>query len=235
MTTRNKDETELTITVSDIEKFAKKSGKRPGGGSVRLGIMSFKEIADVIVPCEHGFDKKSGMEYDNKSFVLSRIFKERGWPPFNKAIVLAGMRKYVVDPKDGFVPYAPGTIDIEAAIELNTEYRELRMEIDPRAETEGIHKLHGLKSKIGFSTEYGNGPDSLETDFLLEEPGIWKKINDIQFNRPTGIVIVTPYITLWCEDMSINNLIEMPNYMTSVKMLEAIKIVKNLREINNII
>jgi len=227
-------EKELTIGMSDIKEFAEKSGKRTGGGSVPIGIMSFEEIADVIVPCERGFDKKSGVEYNSKSFVLSRIFEERGWPPFDKAIVLAGMRKYVVDPEDGFVPYAPGTIDIEAAIGLNPEHRELKLEIDPRTGTENFPRLHGLKSKIGYSTEYGNGPDSIEMILPNDEPGIWRKIKDIQFNRPTGMVIVTPYIRLWCEGMSINNLINMPPEMYSVKMLETIKIAKHSCEICNI-
>lgn len=149
--------------------------------------------------------------------------------------MLAGVRKYVVDPKDGFIPLAPGSIDIEAALKLDkpNEHRELQIFGDIRKET-GAFKLSGIDSIIGFATEYGNGPDSLETIIPVLTRGIWEKIMDTQFSRPTGIVIVTPYITLWCEDMSINNLINMPTEIMSVKMREAIKIAEHLCDTNNI-
>lgn len=216
-----------TPNISEIDTFAKNMGKRSGGGSVQVGLMFLGEIANTIVPCNSGFDKKSANKYNSQLFVLSRFFEEHGWPLLNKAIVLAGVRKYVIDPEDGFIPLAPGTIDIEAALEMNPEHRELQIFGDMRKKMEVPLELYDLNSIIGFATEYGNGQDSLETILPIFTPGIWKEIKDIQFNRPTGMVIVTPYITLWCENMSINNLVEVPMNLVSVKMLETIKIVKH--------
>ncbi|MCK4592527.1 hypothetical protein KAT63_03780 [Candidatus Parcubacteria bacterium] len=234
--TNNKHEEKLTVNITDIEKFAEMIGKRSGGGSVRIGRMTFEEISDVTIKCKKAFDKKNEIVLNGKNSILLRIFQERGWPAFDQAIVIAGVRKFNVDQEDeiGFISLGCGSIDVEAAIELNIEHRELELETRLRNKEEKLPELHGLISKIGLSTEFGNGPDSLETTLLLWEPEIWENIKDIQFNRPAGIVIVTPYITLWCEGMSINNLIEMPDYMASVKMAEAIKIGKNLCEINNI-
>ena len=230
----NKNEMELTVTIPGIKEFAEKSAKRPAGGSAQIGRMSFREISDEIIECKKAYDKRSNTILNGKDTILLRVFQERGWPVFDQAIVIAGARKFNVDQKDeiGFIPLGCGTIDTEAAIELNAEYRELELETKPREEE--LPELRGLSSKIGFSTEYGNGHDSLETTLLLSEPKIWTEVRDIKFGRPAGMVIVTPYITLWCEDMSINSLINMPDYMTSVKMLEAIKIAKHLCEINDI-
>ncbi|MCK5466709.1 hypothetical protein KAI56_04435 [Candidatus Parcubacteria bacterium] len=212
--------------ISAMNTFAEMLGKRsPSGGFVQVGVMSFLEIAESIVPCDSGFDKQIGVKYDGQDFVLSRIFEERGWPLFRNAIVLAGVRKYNVDPKDGFIPLAPDSIDIEAAIKLSLTHREVQVLGEKRVSGMPID-LTGIDSKIGVATEYGNGQPSFELIFPIKTKGIWKEIVDIQFNRPTGMVIITPYITLWCECMSINNLSTMPMNIVSVKMFEAIKIAK---------
>ena len=216
----------------EIKKFAEIMGKRSGGGSVQLGVMNLEEIASAIIPVNNGFNKQGNNTWEYPAFALSRMMREYGQTPFKQAIVIAGVRKYAVDPNDGFIPLAPGSIDVEAAIEFNPEHRELQIygnRCPPYALFQkAVHEI------LGFATEYGNGQDSLESLIPLYTFGVWRKIKDIQFNRPTGMVIVTPHITLWCEDMSINNLVNMPTKMTSVKMLEAIKIAKHLCNICDI-
>lgn len=62
----------------DINTFAGNIGKRAGGGIVQVNIMTFPEIANMIVLPDSGFDKQNSSKYDSRSFVLSRIFKEYG-------------------------------------------------------------------------------------------------------------------------------------------------------------
>ncbi len=222
--------------ISEMAKLAEMLGKRPpAGGLAQFGAMTFEEIAHSIVPCSEGFDKQSGATYKDKTTPLIRLFRERGWPKFDRAIVIAGMRKYNSDPKDGFIPYAPGSIDIEAAINFDPKHKELQIFGRERGDNDEILScLVELHYITGIATEYGNGEDSLEIVIPTRTDGIWEKITDLQFSRPTGIVIVTPYITLWCENMSVNNLIIMPTDITSVKMGEAIKIAKYLCNRNEI-
>ena len=200
--------------------------------------MSFDEIAFAIISADKGFDKQSKTNWNSPEIALERVFREYDWAKFHAAIVIAGVRKYVVDPNDGFIPLAPGSIDVEAALEFNPKHRELQPygRVTHRIHFQGLSEMiqRELDKRIGFATEYGNGEDSLEVVIPLHTPGVWEKIEDTQFDRPTGMVIVTPHITLWCEDMSINNLIDMPTKMMSVKMLEAIKIARHLCNICDI-
>lgn len=222
--------------ISAMSALAKTIEKRPpAGGLAQFGAMTFKEIAHSIVPCNKGFDKQSGGTYQDEADPLVRIFRERGWPEFDRAIVIAGVRKYHIDPKDGFIPYAPGSIDIEAAVNFDPKHRELQLFGKKRGNNDGILScLFGLRYITGIATEYGNGENSLEIIVPVETEGVWEKIDDLQFKRPTGMVIVTPYLTLWCENMSVNNLIKMPDAIVSVKMFETIKIAKYLLLANNI-
>ena len=218
---------------SRIEGFAEATRKRAGGGSVQIGPMSFEAIASAIVPVSSGFDKQSGAKWEDPAFVLSRVMTEYGWTLFDSAIVIAGVRKYVVDPSDGFLPLAPGSIDIEAALEFNPEHRELQIYGDHHSHSPLFRET--VNEITGLATEYGNGPNSLEGIIPLYTPGAWRRIIDTQLDangnkldRPTGMAIITPYTKLWCEGMSVNNLRGMPMDMASVKMLEAIKIAKHL-------
>ena len=232
-----KPETREMPDLNTTKAFAEEIEKRSGGGIVQTGLMSLDEIADVIVPCKKGYDKLSGSTPNNPISFLYRIFTERGWPMFEHAIVLAGVRKYNIDPSNGFVPFAPGTIDIEAAPKLDYKHNELKILGKERESTGKLTRTSGLvrmRYIVGLATEYGNGKDSLETVIPVFTPGIWEEIKDIQFDRPTGMVIVTQHITLWCEGMSINNLMNMPMDISSVKMLEAIKIMKYLYDFNDI-
>lgn len=217
---------------SEIKDFAEVVGKRTGGGSAQIGVMSLEEIASTIVPVSSGFDKQGNTTWEGPTFALLRVMREYGWTPFDQAIIIADVQKYAVDLSDGFIPLAPKSIDVEANIEFSSEHRELQIYGDRCSPHLLLQKaVHEI---VGFATEYGNGQDSLEVVIPLYTSGVWKRIEDIQFNRSTGMVIVTPYITLWCEDMSINKLTDMPTEVSSVKTLEAIKIAKHLCSICDI-
>lgn len=207
--------------------------KRIAGGRAQFNLATFAELAGAIVSdpanLKQPFDKQVKYRYGAKAYVLERVFREYGWPISADAVIIAGVQKYNQDPKDGFIPLAPGSIDIEAGIKLEPwGHLELDVFGDLREPNKGFSKI--LQSKIGIVTEYGNG-DSLELVIPVYTPGLWKQVKDKEFGRRAGITIVTPFITLWCEGLDINFLTELP-HTASVKMLEAVKIARQvLREL----
>jgi len=222
---------------SELDVFMGPLNKRVAGGRVQMNIMGWEDVARNIVPYppegKSGFDKQIKRPWTNQGYALGRIFKEYGWPAFKEAVVMGGVQKYAVDPNGCFIPLAPGSIDIEAGIDIEAIYghRELLIWGEPGTADDDFQKI--LSSTIGFATEYGNG-NSMEVIIPVCTPGTWQKIEDIEFGRTTGMVIVTPHVTLWCEGLSVNRLQKMPYSKASVKMIEAIKIARS-PEIQNII
>jgi len=217
---------------TQLEILAGMIYKRVGGGRVQMNIMSWSDIAGTIVPLrpqgKQGFDQQSKTEWTRPEFALSRIFREYGWLEFEKAVVFAALRRHSVDSKSAFIPLAPGLLDIEAGIKIEAIYG--RREIDVYGflgEPDPVfrEKICGI---IGLTTEYGNGPDSIEAVIPVYTPGTWTRIEDFEFGRKTGMAIVTPFLSLWCEGMSINSLTEMPWPIVSGKVREAVKIAKHL-------
>lgn len=202
--------------------------KRVGGGRAQFGYTTFAELATTIVSCEKGFDKQKRVEWSGKEHALRRIFSERGWPTFDKAILIAVIRKYNEDPKDGFIPLAPGTIDIEASLTMeDIVHKEALVFGEPRPSNNDENLAKAISEIIGLTTEYGNG-NSIEIVVPMLTPGIWQKVEDIEFGRPAGAIVASPYLTLYCEGMDINNLQTAPRELLSVKAVEAIKIAKHL-------
>lgn len=222
---------------SIIGQLGDMTKKRVGGGRAQFGITTFPELAATILTNEKGFDKQKKAEWNGKELALQRIFKERNWPTFEKAIIIAVIRKWNVDRKDGFIPLAPGTIDIEASLTMeDIIHKEALVFGEPRQSDNDEHFAKAISEIIGLTTEYGNG-NSIEIVVPMFTPGIWQKVEDIEFGRPAGVIIVTPFLTLYCEGMEgmdINNLQDIPNKLLSVKAVEAIKIAKHLCEKCNI-
>ncbi len=204
------------------------TNKRVGGGRVQVGITRFADFADTVIHSQSGFDKREKAEWNDKIVALSRIFVEYGWPEFQEAITIAVIRKWSVDPKDGFIPLAPGSIDIEAGLNIIADlHKEAVIDGIPAEGLCDSGFAEAVSQKMGITTEYGNG-DSIELVVPFYTPGIWKKVEDTEFGRRTGIIIVTPVLTLYCEGMNINSLQEPPYELLSVKTLEAIKIARQL-------
>ncbi|EKD32884.1 MAG: hypothetical protein ACD_76C00123G0004 [uncultured bacterium] len=206
-------------------------GKRVGGGRAQYGSATFEELAQMIISSETGFDKQSKSPWNERRSALVRIFQEYGWPMFSRAVLIAVVRKWAIDPKDGFIPLFPGSIDIEAGLnileKLHTEcvVSGVPGEVDQEF-------ADAICEKVGLASEYGNG-DSIEIVVPLYTPGHWQEVVDTEFGRPTGIIIVTPTLELYCEGMSVNNLGEVPWKRLSVKTKEAVNIAHQLcRECN---
>ena len=203
-------------------------GKRIGGGRVKMGIMTLADLADTIVPIENGFDKQRKSEWGHKTDALLAIFSQYGWSAFEKAIVIAVIRKWSVDPKDGFIPLAPGTIDIEAGLNIIADlHKEAVVNGFPDEKSFSNEFAQAIAKKVGITTEYGNG-DSIEFVVPFYTPGTWQGVKDTEFHRRTAIIIVTPVLTLYCEGMDVNSLQEPPYELLSVKTVEAIKIARQL-------
>jgi hypothetical protein len=202
------------------------TGKRVGGGRVQLGLISFAQLAGVLIANDQGFDKQSKKPWSEKEAILGRLFAEYGWARFGTAIVIAVVRKAMVDPKDGFVPLAPGSIDIEAGLNIEADlHKECVISGTPTKPNEKFGEV--IAQMVGLTTEYGNG-NSLELVVPFYTPGIWEQIKDTEFDRPTGAVIVTPTSTLYCEGLTVNGLQHAPWGLFSVKTVEAIKIARHV-------
>jgi len=202
--------------------------KRVAGGRAQFGLMGFEDIADAIIPVTEGFDKQKKSPYKGKGYVLERVLKgEHGIPLFDKAVLIAGIRKYAQDPKDGFLPLGPGSTDIEAGLQPDGPWvhRELQIYGIPEEPNEDFLNL--ITSKTGLATDYGNLGDSIEIVVPMYTPGKWREIKDLEFARPAGMVIVTPYCTLWSEGLSINNTYEGLRY-PSGKIQDAINIARQV-------
>lgn len=212
---------------SRIDVLAEQIGKRVGGGRAQMNITTFEGLAVMIVPLATGIDKQSKSEYDWRSYVLGRAFNEYGWTTVEKFVIIAAVQKYIQDPKDGFIPLSPGSIDIEAGMDMEAIYGHRELVIHGESAHPHLEFLQEINSRIGFATEYGNGPDSLEIIIPVYTPGKWQRIEDIEFGRETGIVIVSPYDTLWCRGLDINNLELLP-LRASVKLQEAVKIARHV-------
>jgi hypothetical protein len=209
------------------------SNKRVGGGRVQMGITTFTHFADAIIPSKSGYDKQKKSGWKDKNDALARIFLEYGWPDFQEAVIIAVIRKHSVDPKDGFIPLAPGSIDIEAGLNIVADlHKEAVISGIPQESLTDTGFATAISQKIGITTEYGNG-DSIELVVPFYTRGRWQKVEDTEFGRRTGVIIVTPVLTLYCEGMDINSLQKPPYDLLSVKTIEAIKIARQLcRECN---
>lgn len=229
-------------TLESLKQTAALLGKRVGGGPVQVGIMSFKDMAEIMINAKSGFDSKNRKNWENKEDALRRIFGEYSYPIFDNAdnaILLAVVRKYMVDPEDGFISLAPGTIDIEATFIPGKElHRELQvLGIPGNADPEFAKAIMNL---VGITSEYGNKGDSMEFVVPLYTPGIWHCIKDVEkakderlLNRKTGVIIMTPYLALYSEckedgKLTINNLQPVPDKLLSVKTREAIKAMREV-------
>jgi len=202
--------------------------KRIGGGRVQMGIMTFANLADVIVPVKEGYHKQKKSKWEKKTDALLAIFSQYGWPVFDKAVVIAVIRKWSIDPKGGFIPLAPGTMDIEAGLDIRDAlHKEAVINGLPDEESFSSEFAQAITEKVGITTEYGNG-DSIEFVVPFYTPGIWQEVEDNEFHRRTAIIIVTPVLILYCEGMSVNSLQEPPHELLSVKTVEAIKIAQQL-------
>ena len=158
---------------------------------------------------------------------LHRVFAEYGWSIFDRAILIAVIRKWMVDPKDGFIPLSCGSIDIEAGLNIVADlHKECVVSGDPGEPNPFFSEA--VSKKVGITTEYGNLGDSLEFVVPLYTPGIWRSIEDTEFGRKTGIVIVTPTLELYCEGLDVNGLQPVSERLLSVKVVESIKIAKQI-------
>ena len=202
-------------------------GKRVGGGRVQFGLSAFEDLAETFIEIEKGYDKQNKSDWGGQSVALLRVFAEYGWPTFDHAILIAVIRKWMVDPKDGFIPLSCGSIDIEAGLNIVADlHKECVVSGEPGEPN--LFFSEAVSKKVGITTEYGNLGDSLEFVVPLYTPGIWRTIEDTEFGRKTGIIIVTPILELYCEGLKINGLQPLPGRMLSVKVVEAIKIAKQL-------
>jgi hypothetical protein len=204
-------------------------GKRIGGGRAQFGLMTFADVADVIVrnaKGDTGFDKQAKKPWQGKSAALKRVFAEYGWPAFEKAILIGVVRKWIVDEADGFIPLACGSIDIEAGLNILADLHKECLVSGIPSDPDPVF-AEAISKKVGVTTEYGNG-DSFEIVVPQYTAGIWEEIRDTEFGRPAGAIIVTPHLTLYCEGMTVNNLWSAPTELLSVKTVEAIKIAKQL-------
>lgn len=220
---------------SQLEILAEMTHKRVGGGRVQMNVMSWEGIARTIVPLypqrKEGFDQQSKTGWTRPEFALSRKFSEYGWPEFERAVVFAVLKRQSVDPKNAFIPLAPGLLDIEAGMKTEAIYGHREIDIygsSGKPDPVFREKICGI---IGLTTEYGNGPDSIEVVIPVYTPGTWTRIEDFEFGRKAGIVVVTSFLTLWSEGMSINSLMEMPWTIVSGKVREAVKIAKHLNRL----
>jgi len=220
---------------SQLEILAEMTHKRVGGGRVQMNVMSWEAIARTIVPLppqgKPGFDQQGNIEWVQPEFALSRIFREYGWPEFEEAVVFAAVKRHSVVPKNALIPLAPGLLDIEAGMKIEAIYghREIDVYGFP-GEPDPVFK-EKISGIIGLTTEYGNGPDSIEVVIPVYTPGTWTRIEDFELGRKTGIAIVTPFLALWCKEMSIDSLIEIPWSIVSDKVKEAVKIAKYLNRL----
>lgn len=202
-------------------------GKRVGGGRVQLGLVTFEDFARTIIKSKKGYDKKAKSEWIGQSIALRRIFAEYGWALFDKAILIAVVRKWAVDPTDGFIPLACGSMDIEAGLNIVADlHKECVVSGEP-VDPDPIF-AKAISEKVGITTEYGNLGDSLELVVPLYTPGIWRSISDTEFGRKTGAIIITPTLELYCEGMNINGLQPVQDKLLSGKVVEAMKIAKQL-------
>lgn len=220
---------------SQLEILAEATHKRVGGGRVQMNVMSWSDIARTIVPLppqgKPGFDQQSTTEWVQPEFALSRIFREYGWTEFEGVVVFAAVKRHSVVPKNALIPLAPGLLDIEAGMKIEAIYGHREIDIyGLPGEPDSVFK-EKIRGIIGLTTEYGNGPDSIEVVIPVYTPGTWTRIEDFEFGRKTGMAIVTPFITLWCEGMSISGLTEMVWSVVSDKVREAVKIAKHLNRL----
>lgn len=213
-----------TETKQQLEEIAKMQNKRLGGGSVQMNIIAFEQLAKIIVPVNKGYDKQSGKDYSTKQYVLRRVFSELGWPEFDKAVILAVVRRDAQG-SDGFIPFCPGMLDIEAGqiLESGEGHREIIISGRTESPDEEFQRVLS-QIRFGLAQEHQNG--SLEVIIPRYTPGLWQKIEDFELGRKTGIVIVTSHVTLYCEGLMVNNLVEMPK--ATVKVTEAISIARSL-------
>jgi len=217
---------------SQLEIFAGATHKRVAGGRVQMNVVPWSDIARTIVPLhpqgKPGFDQQGNTEWVQPEFALSRIFKEYGWPEFERAVVFAAVRRHSVVSETALIPRAPGLLDIEAGIEIEAIYGHKEIDVYGFPEEPDPVFREKIRGIIGLTTEYGNGPDSIEVVIPVYTPGTWTRIEDFELGRKAGVAIVTPFITLWCKGMSINDLTDMPWPIVSGKVREAVKIAKYL-------
>jgi len=200
--------------------------KRVGGGRVQLGLTTFDELARVLIKNEGGYDKQDRMSWGGQPAALQRIFAEYGWPIFGRAILIAVVRKWMVDPVDGFIPLGPGSLDVEAGLNIEADLHKEAIVWGTPGKPDTAF-AEAVAKKVGLVTEYGNG-DSLEFVVPFYTPGVWAEIRDTEFGRRTGVVVVTPELELYCEGLDINGLQPVPEKLLSAKVVEAIKIAKQL-------
>lgn len=220
-----------------FEDLKQVTGKRVGGGRVQMNVVSVKDLAEVFVPGDSGFCKLLGKPWKGKLFGLESKFQEAGWPMPAKAVLIALIDKYAVDPVDYFIPLSPGTDDIEAGLKNPCFHQELAIsgvpgDPDP-AFVEAIN-THGM---FGIAEEFHNLGPSLELVLPVYTPGIWQRVEDTQkrndegktpMNRDTLVLVITPYLELACpgNNMSVNKLNRVPADSLSVKALKAIDLAK---------
>jgi hypothetical protein len=111
---------------------------------------------------------------------IKREFERNQWPKFEKAVVIAGTKRN------------DHAVDIERAKELlilgnNTQEPDLVFQ--------------------KYVSEY-TSPKGI----VVYVPGLWRNITFLPSNDKTirikGVIIVTPELTLWCEDLKIRHLKE---------------------------
>lgn len=222
--------TEIAIPedqVMAIRRELEESGKRIGGGIVKFGEITFSELAFSIVPCQKGFDSRKKQEWESPEEALQNEFEDFRRVPFEKAIVLAVVKRLSVDPQDGYRPLAPNKWDIEAAFKPNEVYGHQEISVYGQLRESPVSLPISIPS-YGLASEFGNIGDSIEFIFPTWVDGIWGKIVDNQRGRETAIIIVTPHDTLLCERMSINFLREWITNEGTVKTRTAIEMAENV-------
>jgi len=220
--------TQITIPENQIlaiRETIETTGKRVGGGTVKTGEMTLSELASSIVPYQSGFNSRKKQKWESPEEALQNKFKEFRWTPFEKAIVIAVVKRFSVDPQDGYIPLAPGEWDIEAAFNPNEVYGH--QEIVVRGQLRKSMVSPSFPA-YGLASEFGNLGDSIEFIFSAWVDEIWEEIIDTQRGRETAMVIVTPHDILLCEKMSINYLRKLLPGEITVKTRTAIEMAENI-------
>jgi len=204
--------------------------KRVGGGTAQMNLVSFAGLAETIVPHANGKDARSGSGLLGREAYLSRVFNEFGWRSPKRVVLIAAVRRDIG--QDGFMPLAPLRIDIEAGQHPEGEEGHRELQVVGGVSSPDEEFLQLVDGFVGVATEYGDKQDSIEFVLPVYTPGQWQAIEDREgpkfgTARQTGIIIVTPYDTLWCPEMDVNNLVGVGAQL-SVKTAEAVKIARHV-------
>jgi len=188
--------------VDNYAQAAKLLNKRLGGGIVPVGLMRLEDIAEVIVPGVSGFDARSKKSYTSKSDVFLRKLEYEGIAPFEKAVVIGAVKKYMQDPQDYFMPLDPNTIDEPAAFnpKQTPDHKEIEifgMQEPPNAD---FQKLLYSPDWVTGCFQFRNNGNSLEMVVPKYYPGKWMQVVDCQtrkdgtrMDRQAGMYILTRY------------------------------------------